>query len=52
MLAEDRVVMHSNDVVFVIFVFLFEISEQIQLHARLVLEALFISNDLDSYDLL
>ncbi len=52
MLAEDCVVQHSHDVVFVVFILLFEKSEKTQLDSGLVLEALFVANHFYGHRLL
>ena len=50
MLAEDRVIEHPDNIVFIILIFLLEVPEQVQLYAGLVLESLLISDDFDGND--
>ena len=46
-LAEDSIVMHSHDVILIIFVLLLQIAKQAKFNTCLVLEALLVTNHLD-----
>lgn len=48
-LAEDGVVQHANDIVFVVFILLLEVAQKTQLDTSLVLEALLVADDFDSH---
>ena len=46
-LAEDGIVMHSHDVILIIFVLLLQIAKKAKFNTCLVLEALLVTNNLD-----
>lgn len=52
MLAEYHIVLDSDDVVGIIWVILLQMHQYLELNARLVLEALLVSDELDSNHLL
>lgn len=49
MLSEDSVVVNSDDIILIILVFDFKISQQMQLNTCLVLEALLIADDFNGH---
>jgi len=52
MFSEDCVVEHSHNIVLIILILRFEVAQKLQLNSCLVLEALLVSNDFNSDNLL
>ena len=51
MLSEEHVILHSNHVVLIMFIVLIKIEQDLQLHSRLILELLLVSDYFDGHDL-
>ena len=48
MLAEDRIVMHPDNIILIILILQFEVAKKAKFDAGLMLEALLVAYDLDS----